>query len=102
MTPSEAEAGANSKGSLMYGELAPAGARCVGDALLLASKDGGKVVDVGMGAGKVALQWFLEHQNLSTVVGVEKVESRFRWDVRKPKFGDIHPVQVLIDLNPKP
>lgn len=79
VTTSEAEAGANSEGSLMYGELAPAGARCVGEALLLASKDGGKAVDVGMGAGKVALQWFLEYQNLSTVVGVEKVESRFRW-----------------------
>lgn len=68
--------------SLLYGELLPDGvskalsSNELGQALDVAV-GGSRVLELGMGSGKVAMQVFLQRPDVQQVVGVEIVQSRY-------------------------
>jgi hypothetical protein len=65
------------KASLLYGEITPDGLRVLLDEKHCNISRGQKVFDLGMGTAKVAIQIFLDHPELSEVVGVELSDSRY-------------------------
>jgi len=79
---SEAEkAEARERGSsLLYGELLPDGVSKVLQPTRLGgslANGEGKVLELGMGSGKVALQFFLQCRGASHIMGIELLRSRF-------------------------
>lgn len=64
-------------GSLLYGEVLPAGVCKLLDEKHLNASSARSLVDLGMGTGKLALQAFLTYENLTSVVGVELCHSRY-------------------------
>ena len=61
----------NNNGSLLYGELLPRGANKAFGPTHLHAADARALFDLGMGAGKVAVQAFVQYRNLDYVYGVE-------------------------------
>eukprot|EP00596_Hydrurales_sp_CCMP1899_P000367 CAMPEP_0119046274 /NCGR_PEP_ID=MMETSP1177-20130426/45527_1 /TAXON_ID=2985 /ORGANISM="Ochromonas sp, Strain CCMP1899" /LENGTH=938 /DNA_ID=CAMNT_0007019197 /DNA_START=345 /DNA_END=3160 /DNA_ORIENTATION=+ len=65
------------KGSLLYGELLPRGANKAFGEQYLAAGRSDVLFDLGMGAGKVAVQAFVQFRNLKYVYGVELSLGRY-------------------------
>lgn len=59
-----------------YGEVLPSGVTTLLSSQNLAANRARKLVDIGSGCGKLALQAFVEFPNLESVVGVEICQSR--------------------------
>ena len=68
------ESGSN----LLYGELLPDGVSKALGAGYLAAASADTALELGMGTGKVALQAFLEYENLMQVTGIELARSRYQ------------------------
>lgn len=73
----EKEVAESQESSLLFGELLPVGASKLFDSQHLNLANAKVVYDLGMGCGKVALQSFIEYENLDYVLGVELCASRF-------------------------
>ena len=81
VTDSDRDNAKNNKGSLLYGELLPRGANKAFGVRHLNCSDAKVLFDLGMGAGKVAVQAFVQFRNLEYVYGVELSVGRY-WYVR--------------------
>lgn len=62
--------------NLLYGEVLPAGVTTLLDPQHLNAGRASKLVDIGSGCGKLAVQAFIEFPNLESVIGVEICHSR--------------------------
>ena len=71
VTDTDRDNAKNNKGSLLYGELLPRGANKAFGPAHLHVADARALFDLGMGAGKVAVQAFVQYRNLDYVYGVE-------------------------------
>eukprot|EP00927_Polykrikos_kofoidii_P072275 TRINITY_DN6840_c0_g1_i1.p1 TRINITY_DN6840_c0_g1~~TRINITY_DN6840_c0_g1_i1.p1 ORF type:complete len:486 (+),score=77.29 TRINITY_DN6840_c0_g1_i1:46-1503(+) len=63
--------------TLLYGELLPESASQLWRAFGVEHLQGGRLLEMGMGTGKVALQAFVENPQLSRVFGIELAPSRY-------------------------
>ena len=63
--------------SLLYGEVLPRGVCRMLDRRHLDAAAGRTLFDLGMGTGKLAMQAFIQHPNLTYVYGVELAGSRY-------------------------
>ena len=77
VTDSDRDNAKNNKGSLLYGELLPRGANKAFGVRHLHCSDAKVLFDLGMGAGKVAVQAFVQFRNLEYVYGVELSVGRY-------------------------
>jgi len=68
----------DTKGSLLYGELLPRGVNKALGPDRLNAYGASVLFDLGMGTGKVAIQSFVQFQNLTYVYGVELSEGRYK------------------------
>ena len=98
----QAAAQSKQSGLLTYGEVLPGGvAKLLGPSHLRAAS-ASRLVDLGMGTGKLVIQAFLEHPNLEAVFGVELAPSRYAIaEVALSRFAETTPpagCRYLIDV----
>ena len=67
----------SARGSLLYGELLPRGVNKALSSRRLRADTASVLFDLGMGTGKVAIQAFLQYNNLEYVYGVELSQGRY-------------------------
>ena len=67
----------SARGSLLYGELLPRGVNKALASKRLRAETASVLFDLGMGTGKVAIQAFLQYNNLEYVYGVELSQGRY-------------------------
>jgi len=77
LTSRDRDLAKNARGSLLYGELLPRGANKALGNRRLRAETASVLFDLGMGTGKVAIQAFLQFNNLEYVYGVEMSQGRF-------------------------